>query len=512
MINASQRQRDQNTRDGLWQHLRLAQRFYWQTQLWHCALAGLAASVFGYVLGLPFLWHTVLTGLGFAVGFAWRSRHGKPKALRYIEDEIGLSYSTAVELQADIDPRDGIEQTAVEGFDDSQRTLADTRYRAFFAKEVTRRANYRVRRLEQPKLQPWWLPMVALALILIILPNISLPRLPRRLGPNQPPPTQANGRPLNPLAEETAADDPLTEQPNASSPESESRPDEVDGERAAELEDFDTPDDSDAPPAGEGDTLDRFVEGLGSSQSTESADSRPQPSEPDEPEPQAGGNAVPRAGDQNFREIPPDDRVQNVAQGETPQGSGEFARDTGSDPSDQNSEQGDADGDGRLAAADSNAPPEDSGAGEESQEGEAQAEQEGGDPQAGSQSQPESSPTDTPESGGNPQDTAADASQDAGDAGFDESLNDPSNGTGDRGGRAETDDGELGDASDPEQLESTLQEGVINVGGQVRLPGDDEVTLPVGSSPEVFERGIEQALSEGRIPVEYQEILRSYFR
>jgi hypothetical protein len=314
---------------------------------------------------------------------------------------------------------------------------------------------------------------------------------------------------LSPLANEDNAD-PLTEQPTASSTETESRPDEVDGDSAAELEDFDTPDGDDAPPAGEGDTLNRFVEGLSDSQASEEGNSRPPPA-PSEPEPQAGGGAVPRSGEQNFREIPPDDRTQNIGQGETPQGSGEFAQDT--EPNQQNDgEQGDESGEGRLANPDDSAPPEDSGAGEESQEGDAQAEQEGGDPQAGSQTQPESSPTETSENGGNPQETATDASQDAGDAGFDESLNDPSNGTGDRGGRAETDDGELGDASDPEQLESNLQEGVINVGGQVRLPGDDEVSLPPGSAPEVFERGIEQALSEGRIPVEYQEILRSYFR
>lgn len=505
MISASTRQRGQDGQDGLGQHVQLAKRFYWQTQLWHCALLGLFASLLAYALGAPLLWHALITVLGFIVGFAWRSQHNKRKALRYIEDEIGLSYSTAVELhhlaeQSDIPSQAGDDQAT------RPQQLGN-----FFAEAVVRRAHYRVRRLEQPNLQPWWLPMFACALILIILPNLSLPSLPRRTRPPSSTLPQVGSTPLSPLLDDSVTD-PLTEQPNASGSESETRPDEVEGDSAADLDDFDTPDSDDAPPAGEGDTLDRFVEGLGSSQSTESADRRPQPNAPDEPEPQAGGNAVPRAGDQNFREIPPDDRVQNVAQGQAPQGSGEFARDTGSDPGEQGSEQGDQNGEGRLAAADNNAPPEDGAAGEDAQEGDTQAEQEGGDPQAGSQSQPESSSADTPQNGGNPQETATDASQDAGDAGFDESLNDPSNGTGDRGGRAETDDAELSSASEPEQLESSLQEGVINVGGQVRLPGDDEVTLPAGSSPEAFERGIEQALSEGRIPVEYQEILRSYFR
>jgi hypothetical protein len=66
--------------------------------------------------------------------------------------------------------------------------------------------------------------------------------------------------------------------------------------------------------------------------------------------------------------------------------------------------------------------------------------------------------------------------------------------------------------SEPEQLEGQLEQGTINTGGQVRLPGDDDVTLPGGSAPAEYQQGVERALSEGRIPVEYQEILRSYFR
>jgi hypothetical protein len=62
-------------------------------------------------------------------------------------------------------------------------------------------------------------------------------------------------------------------------------------------------------------------------------------------------------------------------------------------------------------------------------------------------------------------------------------------------------------------LQGQVSGGPNNTAGTVRLPGEMSQTIfPEGSAPSSFSRAEEEALTEGRIPLEYQEVIRNYFR
>ena len=64
----------------------------------------------------------------------------------------------------------------------------------------------------------------------------------------------------------------------------------------------------------------------------------------------------------------------------------------------------------------------------------------------------------------------------------------------------------------PERLEGERGAGVTNQAGETFAPGSDDVNIPGGRSAAEYSRAAEEAINEGRIPVEYQNILRDYFR
>jgi len=90
-----------------------------------------------------------------------------------------------------------------------------------------------------------------------------------------------------------------------------------------------------------------------------------------------------------------------------------------------------------------------------------------------------------------------------------------SQGAGERGGRPVPGSGERlpGAPETPlERLAGVRGEGPINRGGEALQRGSDDVDIPNVQVPTDYERAAEEAISEGRIPLEYQEILRDYFR
>jgi len=520
MIRASKRQRDKLTAEGqLEQHLHLAKQFFWQRQLLHCSLTAFAASVLAYLFAVPLLWHAVTVAIGFVAGFLWMNRDGLKRSLRYIEDGIGLSYSTALEHAASLpdDVSRDVSPTNQSPTNQSPTNQSPTNQspdiQASLYQSLLQRAHYRIRRLDAPKLQPWWLPLLALALSLLILPDINMPGVNRRNTDMRDP--VAAARPLASSSEE-GANQQAPRQDAAPQPAGERSPADTSSATTEDGDDATSARD-DAPPASESDTLSRFVDNLGEgSSSPTNSDSNNANAENEGREPQTGGQATPRAGDQEFRQVPPDDRSRDAQSGETPPASGDGQQRSQNGQQQGESEQGES-GEGETGEGqqrvNSGESPDDSPQGEsQAESGDPQA----GDnenPQAGTQSQPQSSPNAPPDEAGEGQTSSAQQGEQQG-AGEspEEALGEPSNGAGSQGGFGEEGGEELSNMSDPEQLEGTLEQGVINTGGQVRLPGDDDVTLPGGSAPAEYQRGVERALSEGRIPVEYQEILRSYFR
>ncbi len=69
-----------------------------------------------------------------------------------------------------------------------------------------------------------------------------------------------------------------------------------------------------------------------------------------------------------------------------------------------------------------------------------------------------------------------------------------------------------GEGTEPDLLPGVLQFGPENPAGVVRLPGEEEVALPPGRSPADYRSAAEEALTEGDLPLAYQEVIRRYFR
>ncbi|MEZ4605542.1 MAG: hypothetical protein R2865_01725 [Deinococcales bacterium] len=175
MIKASRRQHDQESDLNI--HLKLAKGYYWQHRLFICSLSMLALSFVLLIavlllgpeniprsLGLSL----ATLGLGFFLGFLWPIKHSETKALDYIDQDIGLSYRTLVELRQ-------VQDADLRGYVDDFG----------LSRALEQRAKDRSLRLSKPDLQAWWLLICFAAILLAFLPYIlplkgttSLVRLP----------------------------------------------------------------------------------------------------------------------------------------------------------------------------------------------------------------------------------------------------------------------------------------------------------------------------------------------
>ncbi|HEX7022036.1 MAG TPA: hypothetical protein VF171_04195, partial [Trueperaceae bacterium] len=63
-----------------------------------------------------------------------------------------------------------------------------------------------------------------------------------------------------------------------------------------------------------------------------------------------------------------------------------------------------------------------------------------------------------------------------------------------------------------ESLQGRFRGGPSTIGGQVLIPGLADKPLPEGQAATGFRHALEKAVTEGRIPVEYQQILRDYYK
>ena len=326
---------------------------------------------------------------------------------------------------------------------------------------VEERARSAAARLRFPSRQRWWMASVALALGLLLLPAA------RSVAP-----TGTAGGPEGPNVAAPAAPEPEEAGTEIEEPE---QPEELD--RAAD------PDDRSGDEGGEGtadggpssaseeETLSRFLDNLRERDPFDPIESGASPGEtapPSEPgetppgEPEAGEGRPEGSGD--------DEQGDGEQQGQNSEGEG--ASDEGDEQGDQGrpeegSEEGESEG----------APGPEQGEGEGNEQREV--------PSAGLE------PGDQE---GEPQPDAAEG------AGADPSSLSPS-------GEAEGDTQE-----DPEFLQGQLEEGPENPGGSVLLPGESDVDVPSALRSGDYRRAVEEAVTDGQVPLEYQEIIRNYFR
>ena len=156
MIGQSRRQQPQSLQAGrptpdLGLHTRMAARRRLHLRMTACSAGALLSSAVAWLAGLSLLAHALLMAAGFAAGLLYPLRRLPEWALGWLSDRIGLSYETALELEGRDDP-----YGLAEAVDDRTTRL--------------------VRNLSPPRNPAWWLPILALALGLLLLPAISLGR------------------------------------------------------------------------------------------------------------------------------------------------------------------------------------------------------------------------------------------------------------------------------------------------------------------------------------------------
>ncbi|HEX7004647.1 MAG TPA: hypothetical protein VF168_10730 [Trueperaceae bacterium] len=457
MISRSRRQRENvpASRD-LDAHNRLARARDRHRHLFRGALLALAAAIVGWLLGFDLTVRAVSVAAAFALAWLVPLRGSTEWALRWISDRAGLAYQTALEIGDGEDPYG-------------------------FAPAVAARADASLARVERPEHSAWWLPLLALALGVLLLPALPLSGEGGSLGGQLPPgatvPAPAAGEDSDEEAEEPVPNLPgeettrLGRTPDGS-------PDEEQGEEAEAQGDGQ---------GGEREALERYLQGI-----RERPESLAE--EQDAGDEQGAGRTPAGAAPRPGQERP-------GGQGERRSGEGQPGEGEGDRPAEQGGNEGEEPGEsggqgGRQEPRNPFAPAgsnenEDSGEqlpGEGEQPegggpGEERLEEGGDEPAAG----PGESPAGAEQQGqGQGAGALPSAQQDAGRA------------------------GQLG--GENLQLRGELREGPLSEGGTIQLPGGDEVQLPAGRAPGEYAREVESAVTEGRIPLEYQEIIRNYFR
>lgn len=457
-----------------------------------CSLAALVVSVAAWLTGVAPLMHLGLVVVGFLLGFLWPLPTSRAWAFSWIEGQTGYAYQTAHELnerEAQNDPYgllDGVQQ----------------------------RARERLTGLELPSQQPWWLPVLALALGLAILPSAGLnlnfgsSGTPGVTEPAPDAPVSPAALPDDPAEEEDdeaqrTADDPLEETAESSEVQEEQQGSEAGQDRSAE--DEEVPDDASEPgrqeveqdAASEEETLSRFLDEVREQRSDTPTDPNTTPTDAEAPDNLEVGESQERPDEGTEPGDRQETTERRAAQGEQGEEGGESEDGTGETGDDRDA------GDDSTERQDSNTGDSEAPEGNEDEAGEQgdtpAEEGEDGERQEGEQAGASRS---------------AEGNETSPDEGVPDGEGEAGAGSGTEPAReqvpAELPSEETGP---PELLPGTLGDGPRAQGGEIRLPGSAEGAQgPAGSSPEAFERAVERALTEGRIPVEYQEILRNYFR
>lgn len=331
-----------------------------------------------------------------------------------------------------------------------------------FGAALMQRASEAAARTRPPTERRWWIPLLVAAGAMLLLPAARL------AGPGGPGGT-APGGPQAPAAVEPDA----LEEPDVAEPEEVPEvdrvdaPDDRDDDSGAEAE-------QDAPEPGEAseqETLSRFLDNLRERDPFQPVD-----------RPGEEGDAPPSAP----REGPGRD-----GNGEPPEGGepGEGRPEQGESGEQDATGAGEA-GEGEQQEAEG--PPEAGGD---------QGEQPG-EPGASPQEQGEQREGETPVGGQEPgEDPADQLDAEAGE------------GVGQGPSAPQPSEGAAGDATrEPEFVEGRLGDGPENPGGSVLLPGEEEIDVPPELRSQEYRRRVEEAVIDGQVPLEYQEIIRNYFR
>lgn len=493
-------------------HQKLARRYGWQQRLVWGGVLALLCSVAAWLLGLSLPLHLGLVGLGLLLGLFWRfghtSRRARAWAFGWIEGRSGLAYLTAFELPE----INELPETDAHGLAEAVRARA--------AKAAT---------LDMPPLQPWFLPLVVLALMLALVPHLALPVLRAPFAPLSETGTrtpEAVPPEVVPGLEDDATAQDATTTDTAATPETGSA---ADPETAATNPDaqrsFDTAGGAEeegvSEAQGEQAALDRFLE------QTEAAEvsamqAQRGPSETAAPTQGERAGGAQRGGATGAGEAEPGSAVERR---DAPTASPE------------------AGGQNAAAPPGQGTPIEQEASSSQDPESEGEMGQRRGEPglsdtekEAGRSAQGPEMPTEEPSTLESQRAESASAESDRQNeslartgeptvqrgATSDENsqvtqdIRDGQNSErgGTRGG-ADIDSSRErlgGRNSAPERITGIRGAGPTTFGGEALQQGQTPDTLPETGDAGTYRRAAEEVIREGRIPLEYQEIVRDYFR
>ena len=482
MIAASRRRRPgvRSVDETFRLHDRLASRSSWSVRLFRGSIAALAGSVLALLVGASVTVHAAILVVGFLVGVALPVLGQRQKALEEIRSRVGLSYETALDVL-----REGGENGTRGEVDEAPSPTDPYGFRA----AVVDRARLAAADVKPPATPAWWLPALAVAAALILVSSLDLIESPGRSG------LGGNGGGTGPTA---APVEDLTDQEGDT--DSLTPPDEAPGRAeepeagAEDRQDDEGESGNNAPPPVDGDgddaPMSRFLDSLrerppdaGGGQQGQDQSSQGQPDEETSGQGQPGAG---RDGEPERVDLPGGAPDQDSSE---PQTAGEAG-------DDESGEEGAA----AVAAGES----EDEG------DGDTSGEQEGGDAPGQTPGDSQEAENELAEGGGD-----GEPGLEAGSAADGESGDDPAGqaaagaGAGPESAAGVAD----GEAEQPEFLQGVLGDGPESPAGAVRLPGQTDVTLPPGApSTSDYAAAAEEALSEGDLPLSYQEIIRRYFR
>ncbi|WMT56687.1 hypothetical protein [Truepera radiovictrix] len=508
-------------RGGPLLHEQLAQRRRAGARLLRGGGLALATSLVAWALAAPLPYHLLALALAFALGYLWRPKRTDERAhawaLSWIDAQSGLAYRTALELPPQEDPYG-------------------------LGAAVRRRAEASAKRLAPPPTQPWWLPLVVLATLFALLPALPVPNLgaPLRTPFGTPSTPHGGGdTPAPPPPEPSTAAEP-SEEASAATPSGRAAGDPVAEETPSEARvgaGAGGSGEAGAPSGevGEAAALERYLSSLAELEAAEGApQTRPTSpfgslgAPPDDLSPEMRfGDAETLDGrdladaQRGTETAPPEEAASEPSAGDTggDEAEGGGARDDAGQAGSAESAAGEAeDGSGSgegSAPQDAPAAPPPGGAGAEGapspeageeaglQGDEATGDEAVGEGAAGSPSAPEESGAEI--GGGGSAETAGDAPSDAAQGAA-------------QGGGGEDAAGEPQDRlGDPPQgplqrLPGVRGEDGPSQRGEVLQPGTENFVLPSSREPAEYARAAEEAIREGRLPLEYQDIVREYFR
>lgn len=497
MIAASRRRRPgvAGADESFRLHLRMARLSNWSKRLMRGSLLALLASVVALFAGLEWLPHLIVCLAGFGLGLALPVPGAQRAALAEIRDAVGLSYETAlglIEQAANTTDAPLLAATgaapAASGSAAAETSLSDP---YGFRSAVIDRARLSVVDVRPQSPPAWWLPALAVALALLLVGLLENPAGAGRLGGAGGP--DGGGVSAPAAGAEETGEEPEEEVAAPLEPEA-GRAQEPQGAGGqGEEQAADSP--AVAPPAEGNDSaapLSRFLDSLRERPEDQGGADAGQPeagqaAEPSgaEPEREPGGQPGERGSEPQRTEIgsSPDGQPSEAeAQGDQGEGEGE----SGGVGEAENSEAG---ADGQQPGAEDEQGQ--AGAGEQEAPGE-QGEAPVG--QAGEQLE------------------EGESGLQGGGADGENSESMEGGGAGEAGGIDQAAGVAEGEESQAEFLQGVLEDGPESPAGTVRLPGDDQVTLPAGRSVSDYQNAAEDAITEGDIPLSYQEIIRRYFQ